>query len=215
MVVGSFLLLGQKDYKRLLAYSSVSQIGYIFLSFGLGTPLGILGGLFHLMNHASIKSMMFLNSGAVQHATGTRDLEKMGGIAKKMPVTGLTSFIGSMAVSGIPPFNGFWSKLIIVIACAKAGHFWYGFWAVFASLMTLGGFLKIQKLAFFGEIKEEFKNIKEAPGFMLASMVILAVCCLVMGVLLLPGVKAIVLDPAVNVLLDGTKYAQFVLGGKI
>ncbi|PIW33890.1 MAG: NADH/ubiquinone/plastoquinone (complex I), partial [bacterium (Candidatus Ratteibacteria) CG15_BIG_FIL_POST_REV_8_21_14_020_41_12] len=79
MVAGGLLAIGQNDFKRLLAYSSISQIGYIVLAIGIGTPLAILGGLFHLFNHAIFKSLLFLNSGAVEYATGTRDLRKMGG----------------------------------------------------------------------------------------------------------------------------------------
>ena len=79
MVIGVFLAIGQWDFKRLLAYHSISQIGYVILGIGLGTPLGILGGLFHLFNHSVFKSLLFLNSGAVEHSTGTRQLQEMGG----------------------------------------------------------------------------------------------------------------------------------------
>src|SRR5512136_559480 len=107
MVTGVLLALYQWDYKRLLAYHSISQIGYIILGIGLGTPLGILGGLFHLFNHAVAKSLLFLNSGSVQMATGTRNLKRMGGLAKRMPFTAATNLIGSMSIAGVPPLNGF------------------------------------------------------------------------------------------------------------
>jgi multicomponent Na+:H+ antiporter subunit D len=114
MVVAAFLALGQTDIKRMLAYSSISQVGYIVLGIGLGTPLGILGGLFHLFNHALAKSLLFLNSGALQMSTGTRNLDEMGGLGKRMPVTAGTSLVGSLSIAGVPPLNGFWSKLIII-----------------------------------------------------------------------------------------------------
>ncbi|MDP6686068.1 MAG: proton-conducting transporter membrane subunit, partial [Candidatus Omnitrophota bacterium] len=136
MIVGVLLALGQWDLKRLLAYHSISQIGYVVLGIGLGTPLGVLGGLFHLLNHSVFKSLLFLNAGAVEYSTGTRDLQKMGGLKEKMPVTANTSLIASLSISGIPPFNGFWSKLIIIVACVQAQHFAYAFWAVFASILT-------------------------------------------------------------------------------
>ena len=92
--VGALAALGQNDIKRMLAYSSISQIGYVVLGFAIGTPLGILGGLFHLFNHALFKSLLFLNAGAIEQSTGTRSLDKMGGLAKRMPLTAATSAVG-------------------------------------------------------------------------------------------------------------------------
>ena len=92
--VGALAALGQNDIKRMLAYSSISQIGYVVLGLGIGTPLGILGGLFHLFNHALFKSLLFLNAGAIEQSTGTRSLDKMGGLAKRMPLTAATIAIG-------------------------------------------------------------------------------------------------------------------------
>ena len=213
MVVGVLLAIGQWDLKRLLAYHSISQIGYVVLGIGLGTPLGILGGLFHLFNHSVFKSLLFLNSGAVEYSTGTRDLQKMGGLTSRMPVTGTTNLVASMSISGIPPFNGFWSKLIIIIAVVQAGRFGYAFWAVLASLLTLASFMKVMKYAFFGELRENLSRIREAPLFMKLSMGALAFLCVVGGLLLLPGVKEVFLQRATDVLLEGTEYAVIVLKG--
>ena len=93
MVIGVLLAIGQWDFKRLLAYHSISQVGYIILGISLGTPLGILGGILHLINHSIFKSLLFLNSGAVEYATGTRDLHKLGGLRNKMPVTAATNLV--------------------------------------------------------------------------------------------------------------------------
>ena len=213
MLVGVLLAIGQWDFKRLLAYHSISQIGYIVLGIGLGTPLGILGGLFHLFNHSVFKSLLFLNSGAVEYSTGTRDLQKMGGLASRMPVTGTTNLAASMSIAGIPPFNGFWSKLIIIIAVVQAGRFGYAFWAVLASLLTLASFMKVMKYAFFGKLRENLSRIEEAPSFMKLSMGALAFLCLVGGVLLISGVREVFLQRATDVLLDGTRYAAIVLRG--
>ncbi len=132
MVIGVFLAIGQWDIKRLLAYHSISQMGYVVLSVGMGmilisrggnpeiAALAIAGGLFHLVNHAAFKGLLFLNAGAIEYTIGTRDLKEMGGLAKSMPATSATSFIASMSISGIPPFNGFFSKLIIIIAAIMA-----------------------------------------------------------------------------------------------
>jgi multicomponent Na+:H+ antiporter subunit D len=203
--------IGQWDFKRLLAYHSISQVGYIILGIGLGTPLGILGALFHLLNHSVFKSLLFLNSGAVVYATGTRDLQQMGGLNKKMPITGDSSFIASMSIAGVPPFNGFWSKLIIIIACIQADRIGFAVWAIIGSILTLASFMKVQRYAFFGPLNEKWKEIKEVPGFMRLSMIILAVLCIVMGLLLVPQVRDVFLTPAVEVLRNGIDYAKTVL----
>ncbi len=212
MVVGALLALGQKDFKRLLAYSSISQVGYIIFAFGLGTPLGFLGALFHLFNHSTFKSLLFLNSGAVVYATENRDLEKMGGLSQKMPVTGTTSLIASMSISGIPPFSGFWSKLIIIIAALQARQFVLAFIAILVSIITLAYYLKVQKLAFFGKLRKKWEGVKEVPFPMKLSMVILSIICLVGGVLLLPGISEVFLEAARDALLAGKEYAALVFG---
>jgi len=212
MVIGVFLAIGQWDLKRLLAYHSISQIGYVVLGIGLGTPLGILGGLFHLFNHSIFKSLLFLNSGAVEYSTGTRDLRKMSGLMEKMPVTGGTNLIASMSIAGIPPFNGFWSKLIIIIAAVEAGKMWYAFWAVLASLLTLASFMKVMKYAFFGVIRDKWTRIKDVPSLMKLSMIFLAVICIFGGLLLLPALKDVFLDNAVSVVDEGINYAKIILG---
>ncbi|RLD14894.1 MAG: NADH/ubiquinone/plastoquinone (complex I) [Caldiserica bacterium] len=181
MMVGVVLALIQFDFKRLLAYHTISQIGYIFVGFGLGTPLGIIGGLFHLLNHSIFKSLLFLGAGSVEYETGTRDLNKMGNLIKKMPVTSFSTLIGSLSISGIPPFNGFWSKLIIIIAAVKAGRPVIALWAVIGSILTLSSFSKVQKYAFFGKgeefDKEKWSDYKEVPFLMRISMVSLSILC--------------------------------------
>jgi len=213
MVIGVFLAIGQWDFKRLLAYHSISQIGYVILGIGLGTPLGIIGGLFHLFNHSVFKALLFLNSGAVEYATGTRDLQKMGGLMTKMPITGATSLVASMSISGIPPFNGFWSKLIIIIACVQANRLGYAFWAVLASILTLASFMKVMKYAFFGKLRDKWNKVEEVPVFMKFAMIILALICVVGGVLLISNINEVFLKPASEVLLEGTKYADIVFKG--
>jgi len=210
IIIGACLALGQRDFKRLLAYSSINQIGYVILGIGLGTPLGIIGGLFHLLNHSVVKSLLFLNSGAVEYSAGTRDLQNMGGLRKRMPVTAGTSLVASMSISGIPPFNGFWSKLIIIVACIQARHFAYASWAVLGSILTLAYFLKLQRYAFFGELKGRLAHIKEAPFFMKFSMVVLAVICLMGAVLLIPAVYSSLLEIAGDAVLAGRDYASIV-----
>ncbi len=210
MLVGVFLAIGQWDFKRLLAYHSISQIGYVILGLSLGTPLGILGGLFHLFNHSIFKSLLFLNSGAVEYSTGTRNLKRMGGLHRKMPVTAVTSMIASMSISGIPPFNGFWSKLIIILACIKAGYMVPALLAVIVSVLTLASFMKVQRYAFFGEEKET-NSIKEVPAPMKVSMIFLAIICIIGGILLIPAVQGSFIGTARDVLLSGKNYAGIVM----
>jgi multicomponent Na+:H+ antiporter subunit D len=213
MSAAALLALGQNDFKRLLAYSSISQIGYVIFAIGLGTPLGFLGGIFHLFNHAVFKSLLFLNSGAIVYSAGTRHLQKMGGLNQRMPVTGTTSLLGSLSISGIPPLAGFWSKLIIIIAAVEAGHPIFALIAVLVSIITLAYYLRVQRLAFFGNLKEDLQKIKEVPFLMCTSMIVLAVLCVILGLLLLPSLRGAFLEPAANVLESGTGYAKLILGG--
>ncbi len=214
MVVGVFLAVGQWDFKRLLAYHSISQMGYVVLGVGLGAlilaqrgdplwaSLAILGGLFHLINHAVFKSLLFLTSGSVEMATGTRQLKKMGGLVERMPYTRATCAIASASIAGVPPFNGFWSKLILVIAAVQAGYYLLAAVTVVVSLVTLLSFLKVQRYVFLGELPNDLEHTQENGGFMLAAMAFLAVLCLAMSLLVLhPGLREVVLQPAVDVLV--------------
>jgi len=220
MLTGAFLALRQWDFKRLLAYSSISQIGYVVLGLGLGglilaqggkpawASLAILGGLFHLANHAVYKSLLFLTSGSVEMAAGTRQLKEMGGLAEKLPVTRATCTIASASIAGIPPFSGFWSKLVLVIASIQAGFYWVAAVIVFVSLLTLLMYLKVQRYAFLGELPEKMEQIKEHRGPMLVAMVVLACLCILMGLLLLDPLQSSVLDPAVKALTEGVSYSE-------
>ncbi len=211
MSAGAFLAIGQRDIKRMLAYSSISQIGYIIFAIGIGTPLAILGGLLHLINHAIFKSLLFLNSGAVEYSTRTRDLQQMGGLNRRLPITGYTSLVGSMSISGIPPLSGFWSKLIIIIAAIQAKYIGFATIAVLISILTLAYYLKLQRYAFFGELNKKWERIKEVPFSMKLSMVVLAILCIIAGLILVPSLQ-VFLKQAVDVLLIGKQYASIVLG---
>ena len=179
----------------------------------MGTPLGILGGLFHLLNHSVFKPLLFLNAGAVVYATGDRDLENMGGLSQKMPITTATSMMGSLSVSGLPPFGGFWSKLIIILAAIESGHQVLAGLAILVSVVTLGYYMKVQKMAFFGPLAKAYQNIKEVPVFMCLSMILLATLSVGLGLLLLPQLREVVMDPAVKIVGVGIGYAKLVLGG--
>ena len=222
MTIGVFLAVGQWDFKRLLAYHSISQMGYVILGVGLGgylyasggnsyaAALAVLGGVFHLANHAVFKSLLFLCSGSIEYTTGTRQLKEMGGLLKRMPVTRATCTIASLSIAGVPPFNGFWSKLLIVLAAFQAGFHWLAAITILVSFVTLVSFLKVLRYAFLGELPETLKEIRESPFLMSLPLVVLAVLCAGMGMLLVPGIRELILDPAVGALLSGFKDAQTV-----
>jgi multicomponent Na+:H+ antiporter subunit D len=178
VILGAIISLTQSDFKRMLAYSSISQVGYIILGLGSGTALGIAGAVLHIFNHSMFKSLLFINAAAVEKQTGIRDMDKMSGLAQKMPVTGVTSVIASLSAAGIPPLAGFWSKLIIIIGLWVGGFHTYAVIAVLASVLTLAYFLSLQRRVFFGKLADEFKNIKEAglslnfPALLLAVIII-------------------------------------------
>jgi multicomponent Na+:H+ antiporter subunit D len=211
ILVGAFLALGQNDVKRMLAYSSISQVGYIILGFGAATPLGILGAVFHIINHAVAKGMLFLNAGALESATGTRELDKMGGLAKRMPVTAGTSVVGSLAIAGVPPLNGFWSKLLILLGLFQARQYLLALIAILAGILTLWYYLILQRQAFFGRLNETWKDIREAPFWMSAAVVLLAAVCILVG-LLFPLILANWIQPAVDILAAGITHTVNLLG---
>jgi multicomponent Na+:H+ antiporter subunit D len=205
MVVGALLAIIQNDIKRMFAYSSISQVGYIVFALGLGTPLAILGGLFHLFNHAVFKSLLFLTAGAIESATGTRKLNHLGGLNTKLPVTGFSALAGSMSIAGIPPLGGFWSKLIIIIAAVESGRLGFAAVAVLVSIVTLAYYLKFQTFAFTGKLDEALANIKDVCLTMKLAMVVLALVSLLTGLMLLPAFRP-VLDSAAGVIAAGVGY---------
>ncbi len=179
VVAGALASLAQNDFKRMLAYSSISQMGYIIMGLGCGSPLGLCGAAFHLFNHAVFKSLLFVNAAAVEEQSGTGDLDKISGLAEKMPITGLTCALASLSTAGIPPLSGFWSKLVIIMALWAGGFRAYAAIAVFASVITLAYFLSLQRRAFFGILPDELSDIKEA-GLAL-SLVALLLACITVG----------------------------------
>ena len=199
MAVGSITIIAavmmaliQHDMKRLLGYHAVSQVGYMVLGIGTGNPIGIAGGLFHMLNHAIYKSCLFLSGGAVEKKAGTTELDKLGGFARIMPVTFTTFLIASFAISGIPPFNGFASKWMVyqgLIETAKEGGSLWVVWmvaAMFGSALTLASFMKLVHAIFLGQPSDKSllkdSRIKETGASMWIPTVILATLCVLFGV---------------------------------
>jgi len=178
MLFGVILALIQSDIKKILAYHSISQIGYMLLGVSISS-LGIAGGLFHMINHAIFKSLLFLCMGAVIYSTGERKIQKLGGLYKKMPYTMMTCIIASFAISGIPLFNGFVSKTIIFDSLSDT-------LLKIAFILTGAGtfisFCKLNKYVFFGKLPDNLKSTKEVPKLMLFSMIALSIICIFIGV---------------------------------
>lgn len=176
ILVGAFAAMGQSDFKRMLAYSSISQVGYIILALGCGTNLAIVGAIFHLFNHSIFKSLLFVNSAAVEKQSGTTNMNKLGGLGTKMPITNATSLIAFLSTAGVPPLAGFWSKLIIIIALWQNGLHAYATIAVLASVLTLAYLLMMQRKVFFGKLAEGLTNVKEAGlGITTAASILAAI----------------------------------------
>jgi multicomponent Na+:H+ antiporter subunit D len=215
MVIGVLLAIGQWDMKRLLAYHSISQMGYVMTAAGIAmviiarggdtkiAALALAGGLFHMFNHAVFKGLLFLNAGALEYATGTRNLKELGGLSEMMPITSATSLSASLSISGIPPFNGFFSKLLIILAAVQGRFYFIALLAVVVSVVTLASFMKVQRYAFLDKVRSpKMTKVKEVPFLMYMPMIIMALLCLVMSLLLIPGIRETFLMNAVNTLLS-------------
>ncbi|BDU72800.1 proton-conducting transporter transmembrane domain-containing protein [Mesoterricola silvestris] len=181
IVVGALLALSQRDLKRLLAYSTVSQIGYMMLGLGLGTPLAVAAGLLHCLNHGLFKGGLFLCAGAVQHATGTRDMERLGGLGKRMPRTLALWLVVAGSIAGVPLLNGFVSKWLIYNAALEAGQPLLALVPWVGSILTVFMFLKATTGVFLGPETPDAAHAHEASGGMLAGIGVLAAGCVVLG----------------------------------
>jgi len=188
MVIGAvtillavMMALVQKDYKRLLSYHAISQVGYMILGIGTAVPAGIVGGLFHMINNALYKSGLFLTAGSVERQAGTTSLEKLGGLGVRMPVTFACFIITAVSISGVPPFNGFFSKELVYDAALERGLFFY-LAALAGSFFTAASFLKLGHAVFLGKISQECKNTKEAPLSMVLPAVVIACVCIFFGI---------------------------------
>jgi multicomponent Na+:H+ antiporter subunit D len=182
IAVGALGAIGQTDIKRMLAFSSVSQIGYIILGASTGSALGFVGAVMHFFNHATFKSLLFVDAAAILHQTGTRDMDQMGGLAQKMPVTGVSSVLGLLSMAGIPPLSGFWSKLVIVMAVWQVSP-GLAIAALCLSALTLTYFLILQKKVFFGTVAPNLQDVKECGISMQFVQVLLSAVNVLAGIL--------------------------------
>lgn len=201
------MALIQKDFKRLLSYHAISQVGYMILGIGTALPIGIVGGLFHMINHAMYKSCLFLTGGSVEKQAGTTELSKLGGLGKLMPVTFTCFIIAAAAISGVPPLNGFFSKELVYDAALERGWFFYAA-ALAGSFFTAASFLKLGHTAFMGKLSDMNKNVKEAPISMLIPMITIALVCVFFGLFnTIPLANFIV--PAIGARAEGHVFGGF------
>jgi formate hydrogenlyase subunit 3/multisubunit Na+/H+ antiporter MnhD subunit len=195
LIVGAFTIIAavmmaliQHDLKRLLSYHAVSQVGYMVLGIGTLNPIGVAGGLFHMVNHAIYKGCLFLTAGSVEQRERTTDLDKLGGLAKYLPVTFVSCAIAALAISGIPPLNGFVSKWMVYQGIIELGRSGGGLWvvwlvaAMFGSALTLASFVKVLHTVFLGVRGRKGEGPKEVGPTMTIPMIVLAALCLLFGI---------------------------------
>ncbi len=208
IMIAAMVAIVQHNLKKLLAYSAISQVGYMVLGIATGTPVGLAGAVFHMLNNAIYKCCLFLCGGAVEQATGTADLEELGGLGKKMPLTFIAFLIAALSVSGIPPLNGFVSKWMVYQGVIQMGTSQTGtaanlwpIWltcAIFGSALTLAYSVKIIHSVFLSRLPARFSDVKEVSLPMKVPMIILALLCVFFGIFYLVPLKLFIY-PALNI----------------
>ena len=209
------MALVQHDLKRLLSYHAISQVGYMILGIGTGTAIGLAGGLFHMLNNTLYKSALFLCAGAIEKEAGTTDLDRLGGLAKLMPVTFIVCTIAALSISGIPPLNGFASKWMIyqgIISSGENGGLGWVIWlavAMLGSALTLASFVKVLHAAFLCKPSVDIQQmtIRENIKTMLVPMIVLAALCVVFGVFAFQVPLGWMIFPVVQVTVPGVWWA--------
>ncbi len=181
MFGGNILALLQDDLKRLLAFSTIAHVGYILFGFSTISQQGLAASLFHIWNHAIMKGLLFLCAGAVVCQTGVRDLKKLEGIRRTMPATSLLLAVGSIAIAAIPPLNGFWSELLIVLAGLKADMLLFSALMVVNILLSTAYYLRLIYVTVLKEPTPVSERATEVPKSMLIPMSVLAFLCLIIG----------------------------------
>src|SRR5579859_6589000 len=211
-LLGAVMALAQDDLKRLLAYDTISQMGILAIGLGTGTAPGVAGAVYHLVNHALFKSLLFLCAGAILHRTGLTKLSEMGGLARRMPVVAAAFVIGAASIAGIPPLNGYVSLSLIHTGLLD-GHRYLPYALMLAAqVITIAALGKAAWLAFFRRRAGDYPQLEPLRPGMVAGLAGLSACCVAFGVLprfLLGSVMA----PAAASLLNPARYASGVLTG--
>mgnify|MGYP005676024835 FL=1 len=201
-LISAFAAINQDDIKKVLAYSTISQLGFMFIAIGAGA---YVAAIFHLVTHAFFKALLFLGAGAVIHEMHhEQNIYKMGGLRKKMPVTAAMMGIGTLAISGIPPLAGFWSKDEILASVFSKGGIYYGFWALslLAALMTAFYMGRHWLLIFVKEPSNELDSVNEAPKNMTRPLILLGLFSIFIGFINTPffhGLEKVLHETLYNV----------------
>jgi NADH-quinone oxidoreductase subunit L len=182
IVLAVLMALVQKDLKRLLSYHAVSQVGYMILGIGTAIPIGIAGGIFHMINHAMYKSGLFLSAGSVEHRAGTTELKKLGGLRRDMPLTAFGFTVCALAISGVWPLNGFVSKEMVFHGALETGYSVFAIAAWIGAIFTFASFLKAGHSVFFGERTREVPEVRESQPAIVLPILVLAGLCILFGV---------------------------------
>jgi len=210
IAAAAIFILTQKDYKRLLAYSSIEHMGIIAFAMGIFTPAAIFGALFHMINHSFTKSMLFLSSGSILQKYGTREISKIRGLLRALPVSGTVFFLGLFAIAGSPPFSVFASEFNIIAAIFENGNFWLG--SIFALLLAIvfAGIAVTLFKIFWGDVpqlntnNEDHNELRKGetniPGTVVIVMLLAVV--LVMGIYMPPSLKTLLAN-AQQIIIGG------------
>jgi len=208
IIIAVMIAMVQHNLKKLLSYHAISQVGYMVLGIATGTAVGLAGAVFHMLNNAIYKCCLFLSAGSVEQAAGTAELDKLGGLGKKMSITFITCLIAALSISGIPPFNGFVSKWMVYQGVIQMGTSGAGgaaklwpIWltcAIFGSALTLASFVKLIHSIFLSRLPDELKDVKEVSWPMWVPMVVLASLCVFFGVFYHVPLKYFIY-PALNI----------------
>jgi proton-translocating NADH-quinone oxidoreductase chain N len=164
----------ENDLKRILAYSTVSQIGYIFLGFSAMNAAGVSGSLLFILMHGLAKAGLFLCAGIVIHAVHTKDIREMGGLIKTMPVTAVAFLVCAFSVIGIPPFGGFFSKFLVILGAVQAGYVWVAALALFTAVLTMYYLFKVFSMVFLGEARHPAPEGTQSMVFVVAALAFLS-----------------------------------------
>ncbi len=181
IVLAALAAFRQGDIKRMLAYSSISQVGYIILALGCATPLAYLGAVWHFFNHAICKSLLFVNAASLQKKFGSTDMGIITGVGHQLPVTSATSLVGLLSIAGIPPLSGFWSKLLIIIALFSAGRYAFAVVALLTGILTLAYFLFLERNVFFMRTEIALESKEGVPFSIKLCEVFLAAITIAVG----------------------------------
>lgn len=215
MLTGVLGAAAQMDFRRILSFHIISQIGYMIMGLGLYSPLAIAGGIFYIIHHIIVKTNLFLVSGVVNKMRGTYDLKKLGGLYKLYPLLGLLFLIPALSLAGIPPLSGFWAKFTVVKAGLDLGEFTIVAVSLAVGLLTLFSMTKIWNEAFWKDASDEPED-KSVPGtimqkvLLFVPIVFLAVITITIGFSVEPFFK--IAQEAAAQLLDPEQYIQAVLG---